>query len=144
MGFRLMKDLQIVIVTSLRKPPIPNPRDNPVVNPRYFTTGHDRAVIRAGIRTALKAMGSEPLKPYLMGETPPSGMPVVSSNSSDEELDARVNAISWSWLHAGRNAVHILTSLPLSSFNKDLSTVNSFGPVGKQNPLRKSMFGMLH
>ena len=79
-------------------------QDNPILDPRYFTTEHDRAVLRAGIRTALKAMESAPQKPYIEGETPPPGMPAISSGSSNEELDARVNAISWSWFHAGGTA----------------------------------------
>jgi len=81
-----------------------NPEHNPIIDPQYFTTEHDRAVLRAGIRTALQAMESEPLKPYLEGETPPPGMPAIDSKSSDEELDARVNAVSWSWFHAGGTA----------------------------------------
>jgi choline dehydrogenase-like flavoprotein len=81
-----------------------NVQDNPIIDPRYFTTEHDRAVLRAGIRTALESMESAPLSPYLEGETPPPGMPAINSQSSDEELDARVNAVSWSWFHAGGTA----------------------------------------
>ena len=78
--------------------------DNPVIDPRYFSTEHDRAVIRAGIRLTLQAMESEVLKGYVEGETPPPGMPHISSASSDVELDKRVDAISWSWFHAGGTA----------------------------------------
>lgn len=64
-----------------------DPVDNPVIDPRYFTTEHDGVVIRAGMRTALKAMESEHMQQYLEGETPPPGMLPVNSDSSDEELD---------------------------------------------------------
>ena len=79
-------------------------KDNPVVDPRYFTTEHDRAVIRAGMRLAFQAMESAELRDYVEGETPPPGMPRISSASSDAELDERVNAMSWSWFHTGGTA----------------------------------------
>ena len=76
--------------------------DNPVINPNYFATEHDRAVLRAGMRVALQAM--ESMKDYIVHETPPPGMPRISSASSDSELDQRINAICWSWFHAGGTA----------------------------------------
>ena len=78
--------------------------DNAIIDPRYFTTEHDRAVMRAGIRLTLQTMESEALKDYVECETPPPGMPRISSTSSDAELDKRVNAVSWSWFHAGGTA----------------------------------------
>ena len=45
--------------------------DNPIIDPRYFSTEHDRAVIRAAIHLTLQAMESEELKGYVEGETPP-------------------------------------------------------------------------
>jgi choline dehydrogenase-like flavoprotein len=78
--------------------------DNPVIDPRYFTTEHDRAVMRAGIRLTLQAMESEAMRNYVEGETPPPGMPRISSTSSDADLDKRLNAMSWSWFHTGGTA----------------------------------------
>lgn len=78
--------------------------DNAIIDPRYFTTEHDRAVMRAGMRLTMQAMESKVLKDYVEGETPPPGMPRISSASSDAELDKRVNAMSWSWFHAGGTA----------------------------------------
>ncbi len=78
--------------------------DNVVVDPRYFTTEHDRAVIRAGMRLTMQAMESAAMEEYVEGETSPSGMPRISSASSDEELDKRVEAMSWSWFHAAGTA----------------------------------------
>lgn len=78
--------------------------DNPVIDPRYFTTEHDRAVIRAGMRLTLRAMESAAMEEYIEGETPPPGMPSISSVSSDQELDRRVEAMSWSWFHTGGTA----------------------------------------
>jgi len=78
--------------------------DNPIIDPRYFTTEHDRAVMRAAMRICLRAMESAPLKDYIEGETPPPGMPSINSSSSDAELDKRVNAVSWSWYHTAGTA----------------------------------------
>ncbi|KAL9634624.1 MAG: hypothetical protein Q9164_003983 [Protoblastenia rupestris] len=78
--------------------------DNSIVDPRYFTTEHDRTVLRAGMRRALQAMESPALKDYIQGETPSLGMPPITSTSSDAELDKRINAMSWSWFHAAGTA----------------------------------------
>lgn len=78
--------------------------DNPVIDPHYFTTEHDRAVERAGIRRLLQAMESPALRDYIEGETPPPGMRPISSASSDAELDERVNATCWSWYHSAGTA----------------------------------------
>ena len=77
---------------------------NPTVDPRYFTTEHDRVVLRAGMRRALQAMESTALTDFIEGETPPPGMPRISSASSDAELDKRINAMSWSWFHSAGTA----------------------------------------
>ena len=78
--------------------------DSPIIDPRYFTTEHDRVVIRAGMRLALQAMESAALRECVEGEVPPPGMLPLSSTSSDAELDARVNAMSCSWYHTGGTA----------------------------------------
>ena len=79
-------------------------KSNPIVDPRYFTTEHDRVVLRAGMRRALQAMESTALIDFIEGETPPPGMPRISSTSSDAELDKRINAMSWSWFHSAGTA----------------------------------------
>ena len=78
--------------------------DNAIIDPQCFTTEHDRAVIRAGMRATLQAMEAPALEDYVEGETPPPGMPRISFASSDEELDKRINAMSWSWFHAAGTA----------------------------------------
>ena len=78
--------------------------DDPIIDPRYFTTEHDRVVIRSGMRRALLAMESSALRDLVEGEVAPPGMPSINSASSDTELDKRINAISWSWFHASGTA----------------------------------------
>ena len=76
--------------------------DNPIIDPCYFATEHDRAVLRAGMRVALRAM--ESMKDYIVGETPPPDMPRISSASSDDELNQRIDTMCWSWFHAAGTA----------------------------------------
>ena len=78
--------------------------DNPIVDPRYFTTESDRAVIRASMRRALQAMKSSVMREPVEGEVAPLDMPSISSTSSDTEGENRINATSWSWYHASGTA----------------------------------------
>ena len=78
--------------------------DDPVIDPRYFTTEHDRVVMRAGIRRTLQAMESLALEDYIESETPPPGIPRISSASSDAELDNRINATSSTFCHTAGTA----------------------------------------
>ena len=78
--------------------------DDPIIDPRYFTTEHDRVVMRAGIRRILQAMKSPAMKDYIESETPPPGMPRINSGSSDLELDNRINATSSSFYHTAGTA----------------------------------------
>ena len=78
--------------------------DNPIIDPRYLTTEHDRVVIRAGMRRALQAMESPALQDIAVGEVAPPGMPSINSASSNAELDKRINAICWSFFHTSGTA----------------------------------------
>lgn len=78
--------------------------DNPVIDPQYFATEHDKAVIRAGIRLSLRAMESKALQDYIESESPPLGLPALNSTSSNAEIDERVREIAWSWFHAAGSA----------------------------------------
>lgn len=53
------------------------------------------------MRLLMQGMESVAMKEYVEGETPPPGMPRISSALSDQELDKRVEAMPWSWFHAG-------------------------------------------
>ncbi|KAF2170951.1 GMC oxidoreductase [Zasmidium cellare ATCC 36951] len=67
-----------------------DPKDDPVVDPRYNSTHHDRYVLRAGIRKALRYAETAALKPFLVGDVPPVGKQPLTSRSSDDEIDTRV------------------------------------------------------
>ncbi|KAK0856665.1 hypothetical protein LTR87_017901 [Friedmanniomyces endolithicus] len=69
-----------------------DPHDQPVVDPNYLGTEHDRAVLRAGVRLALKMMDSAAGKRFANSELPPSQSSTLNSNSSDDALDERIRA----------------------------------------------------
>ncbi|KAK4501608.1 hypothetical protein PRZ48_007417 [Zasmidium cellare] len=81
-----------------------NPKDDPIVDPRYNSTHHDRYVLRAGTRKALRYAESEALKPYLVGDVPPVGKKPLTSKSTDEEIDARVRESTMTIHHPGGTA----------------------------------------
>jgi choline dehydrogenase len=68
-----------------------NPRDAPVIDPRYLTTEVDKYAFRDGVKKVAKALlmtlaGND----TVLGETPPSGFDPISVNSTDAEIDARL------------------------------------------------------
>lgn len=81
-----------------------DPRDSPIVDPQYMATHHDRYVLRAGTRKALKFAETQALRPFLVGEVPPVGKEPLTSRSSDEEIDARVRESSLTIHHPAGTA----------------------------------------
>ncbi|KAK5107018.1 hypothetical protein LTR62_001927 [Meristemomyces frigidus] len=71
---------------------IADPFDQPVVDPNYLGTEHDRAVLRASVRLALKIMESPAGKRVVNSELPPSQFSPLNSKSSDDVLDERIRA----------------------------------------------------
>lgn len=71
-----------------------DPRDEPLIDPRYLSTQTDRYIIRRAVRDTLRLTETEPLASELDGETPPahSAFEALSTNSTDEEVDARIRA----------------------------------------------------
>ncbi|KAF2194683.1 GMC oxidoreductase [Zopfia rhizophila CBS 207.26] len=79
----------------------PNPFDNPVIDPRYFSTNTDRYILRRAVREILRLTETEPLASGLVGEAPPVDprLPALSTKSSDEEIDARIRAFCGTIVH---------------------------------------------
>ncbi|KAF2247021.1 GMC oxidoreductase [Trematosphaeria pertusa] len=107
----VMGDGKHVALTSLHLLPISrgtvtlqsaNPSDNPVVDPRYFSTPTDRYILRRAVRTMLQLTETEPLASELDGETPPAdpNFPPLTSKSSDEEIDKRIRGWAGTIYHA--------------------------------------------
>ena len=78
--------------------------DEPIIDPKYYTTEADKCILRRSIRRALEISETPSFREVVVGETPPEGFPVLSSNSTDEEIDARVESFAGVWYHAAGTA----------------------------------------
>ncbi|KAL6716707.1 hypothetical protein ACLMJK_006275 [Lecanora helva] len=96
-----------------------NPIAEPVVNPQYYSTLADKEMLRSGVRRVAELMESSAGREILEHETPPRGMPALTSSASDEDIDARARAYSEVWHHSGGTTAmgkDILTSVVDSQF----------------------------
>lgn len=78
-----------------------DPLAMPIINPAYFSTSADRLVIREAMRLNMRAVETIEGRSIIECEKPPAGFPTLSSHSTDEELDQRVQAFSGSFWHSG-------------------------------------------
>ncbi|CAK4033097.1 glucose dehydrogenase [Lecanosticta acicola] len=78
--------------------------DTPAVNPNYVTTQHDRLVMREGVRRILQLVEQSSLRPYVAAEEPPIGQAPLTSTSTDEEIDSRIQDNSTSIQHPAGTA----------------------------------------
>lgn len=72
-----------------------DPTVPPVINPNFFASEVDRFVWRDGLRKVIKMMlgGESPLSQgIVVGEAPPAGLPALTVDSTDDEIDARIRA----------------------------------------------------
>lgn len=81
-----------------------DPSAEPKVDPRYYTTSTDKAMLRFGIRHAAKVMETATAQSAIGSETTPSGMPALGSDANDQDIDDRVRAYSEVWHHSAGTA----------------------------------------
>ena len=81
-----------------------DPAAEPIVDPNYYSTLADKEMLRSGVRRVAQVMETPAAREIIEGETPPKGMPVLTSSASDEDIDARVRAYSEVWHHSGGTA----------------------------------------
>lgn len=81
-----------------------DPAAEPVVDPRYYSTLADREMLRSGIRRVAEIMETAAAQSIIESETTPKDMPALTSNASDEDIDARVRAYSEVWHHSAGTA----------------------------------------
>ena len=67
-----------------------NPEDPPVVDPAYYATQADKAMLRSAVRQTLRIMGTPAMQDVIECESPPEGYAPLTSDSTDAEIDARV------------------------------------------------------
>ena len=78
--------------------------DEPVVNPQYYSTSTDKAMLRSAVRRVAELMQTSAAKQMVESETPPKGLPVLGPDSSNEDIDARIRAYSEIWHHSAGTA----------------------------------------
>ena len=81
-----------------------NPNVPPSVSPHYLSNDIDRARLRNGVRKAMQVIETAPLQSIVEGETPPPDCPVLSSRSSDADIDERIRRYSIVWHHGAGTA----------------------------------------
>lgn len=82
-----------------------DPAAPPVIDPNYNESEVDRAVLRGGIRQAMRMLQKTPEGQAIVeSELPPEGYPVLNADSTDEEIDARVKRTANTFFHAAGSA----------------------------------------
>lgn len=74
-----------------------DPTANSNIDPNYYATEADKAVIRYAMRQTMHIVESPAGKLIFEGEHPPPGFDPLTSKSSDEEIDARVRHVAGTW-----------------------------------------------
>ncbi|KAL4973110.1 hypothetical protein BDW66DRAFT_142920 [Aspergillus desertorum] len=79
--------------------------DPPLIDPNYYATEFDRAVIRAGIRqVATLLLGTPEGKEHVEAEIPRPGGRALGPNPTDEEIDEQVKAGGDTFYHPAGSA----------------------------------------
>ena len=74
---------------------------HPIIKPGYFDTALDRLALIYGVRRLLQLMlGTNALQPYVEAEVPAPGLPPLTIDSSDGEIEARIRASGIPHAHA--------------------------------------------
>lgn len=78
-----------------------NPTDNPVCDPRFLSASTDRFILRRAVRETLRLVETEPLAAEVECEVAPvgPGFAALTTQSSDEEIDARIRAFTGTIAH---------------------------------------------
>jgi choline dehydrogenase-like flavoprotein len=73
-----------------------DPNDYPVCNPRFLSTHTDRYILRRAVRENMRLASTVPFADEIDGEVAPADpkFGVLTTESSDEEIDARIRAFS--------------------------------------------------
>ena len=81
-----------------------DPTADPAVDPNYYATETDRAILRAAIRRNMLAFETERGREVVAAEFLPEGYPPLTSQSTDSEIDARVRRAASTFYHVGGTA----------------------------------------
>ncbi|KAL1980339.1 hypothetical protein VTN96DRAFT_4242 [Rasamsonia emersonii] len=82
-----------------------SPSEQPAIDPNYYATETDRTILRYATRRLLTALlETEAGREYFETEVAPPGMPVLTAQSSDEDIDARIRATGIAHFHSAGSA----------------------------------------
>jgi choline dehydrogenase-like flavoprotein len=79
--------------------------DPPSINPNYYDTETDRTVLIYSVRRTLQALLGTPVgKDYFEADVAPPGMPALTPESSDADIDGRIRATGIAHFHSAGSA----------------------------------------
>ncbi|KAJ4252303.1 hypothetical protein NW762_010900 [Fusarium torreyae] len=82
-----------------------DPLAYPEIDPNYYATEADRVTMRYGVRQALRLLTeTESGRSFVVSEYPPDGFPALTTDSTEDEIDARVKRVGNTFYHAGGSA----------------------------------------
>jgi choline dehydrogenase-like flavoprotein len=82
-----------------------NAEDNPVIDPNYFATEHDKHVMREGFRMHTQLLLDTPEGQVLVtGEHTPPGFPELGVDASDAQIDERIKLGAGTTFHPAGTA----------------------------------------
>lgn len=81
-----------------------DPTADPLIDPNYFATEADKVVLRAAMRRNMAAFETPEARAVVKEEVPPQGFPSLTSQSADEELDARIRRCAGTFYHTSGSA----------------------------------------
>jgi choline dehydrogenase-like flavoprotein len=76
----------------------------PEIDNNHYATASDRYRFRTAVRMSSKLMNTPPLNDLIIGELPPAGLKPLTEQSTDTEIDKRVNASVINFLHPAGTA----------------------------------------
>jgi choline dehydrogenase-like flavoprotein len=112
-GTHISTPVILLLPTSRGKITLANtdPKADPILDPNCLATETDRVALRAGMRLAMRIMETDPAREVVVeeGDTPPLPgyyAPLTSTNSSDAEIDQRIQMVGGTFVqNAGTAAM---------------------------------------
>lgn len=82
-----------------------SPVDAPAIDTNFYDTETDRTALIHGVRRVIKALlGTSAGKSYIESEGAPTGMPALTEESSDADIDTRIRMTGLSHAHSAGTA----------------------------------------
>ena len=82
-----------------------SPLDAPAIDANFYSTETDRTALIHGVRRVLKALlGTSAGQSYIKSEEAPPGMPALTVESSDADIDTRIRMTGLSHAHSAGTA----------------------------------------